>query len=110
MNYKDAINASQNWGARGFNSDGVAIVSVAHYGGKLVWITGWEGDWKKKWVPIPEDELFKLDRISFLPMGPKDDDLISVEMMSALEEIADEYEHEEEEKSNYFEPMGETYE
>ena len=44
-----------------------------------------------------------------MPGGPKPEEQITQEMLSALSEIADEYEYEEEEKADYFEPMGETY-
>jgi len=110
MNYKDAINASQIWAARGYDPDtSKAVVAVVHYGGKLMWLTGWDGNWVKDWKPIPEDEMHKLEGLDFSPTGPKPDDQIAEEIIETLSEIADEYEYEAEDKANYFEPMGETY-
>jgi len=107
VNYKEAINASQNWAARGYNEQGECEVAVAHYGDNLLWLTGWEGDWQKKWKEIPEDEIHKLEGFDFVPTGPKPEDQISREVLDALTEIADEYELEDELKADYFEPMGE---
>ena len=111
MNYVDAINASQIWAARGYDpTTNVCVVSVVHYGDELLWLTGWDGDWKKEWKPIPENELSKLDGLDFYPTGPKGEDQINEEVLTALSEIADEYDWEDEVKDDYFEPMGETYE
>jgi hypothetical protein len=110
MNYKDAINASQIWAARGYDpATNVCVVSVSHYGDKLMWRTGWKGDWKKEWEPIPKDKTSMLDGLDFYPTGPKPDDQINDEMLAALSEIADEYAWEDEVKDDYLEPMGETY-
>jgi hypothetical protein len=108
MNYKEAINASQIWAARGFDSKGEAVVSVAHYGDELRWLQGWKGDWKKTWEPIPEDKMHMLEDLEFRPYGAKPADQIEAEVLAALSEIADEYEHEQEDAANYFEPMGEV--
>ncbi len=111
MDYKEAINASQIWAARGYDREsGECVVSVSHYGDELRWLEGWGGNWKKTWKPVPEDEMHKLDDLEFRPYGAKDDDQIAQEMLDALSEIADEYEHEKEVGADYFEPMGETYE
>lgn len=111
MNYKDAINASQIWAARGYDPDtNVCVVAVSHYDDRLMWLTGWKGDWKKAWAPVPEKELPLLDRLDFYPTGSKSDDQINDEMLSALSEIADEYAWQDNARDDYFEPMGETYE
>lgn len=111
MDYKEAINASQTWAARGYDrKTGEVVVAVAFYGEELRWLEGWGGNWQKAWKPVPEDELHKLDDLEFRPYGTKDDDQISREMLDALSEIADEYELEAELRDDYFEPMGETYE
>ena len=110
MNYKEAINASQIWAARGFDDKGEPVISVAHYGDELRWLEGWGGNWKKVWEPVPEDKIHLLDTLTFQPYGAKPDDQIEAEMLAALSEIADEYEIEDEDEANYFEPMGEILE
>lgn len=107
MNYKEAINASQVWAARGYNKQGECEVSVALYGDQLVWLTGWGGNWVKEWKPLPDDQIDKLADYSFVPTGPKPEEQITGEMLAALSEIADEYELEDELAGDYFEPMGE---
>ena len=115
MNYKDAINESQIWSAAGYDpTTNQKVVAVAHYGDQLMWLTGWGGDWKKEWKPVPEDELHKLEGLDFYPTGPKPEDQITDEIVSALSEIGEEYEWlEEMQKSGrdgfLIEPMGETY-
>ena len=110
MNYKDAINASQIWAARGYDTaTNVCVVSVCHYDDKLMWLTGWGGDWKKEWKVIPDEEMSKLGSLDFYPTGPKTDDEINDEMLTALSEIADEYAWQDEAKDDYLEPMGETH-
>lgn len=112
MDFKEAINASQIWAARGYDpTTNVCVVSVAHYGDQLIWLTGWKGDWKKKWVPIPEGEegLDMLNGLDFYPTGAKPEDQINDEVLAALSEIAEEYEWQDEVKDDYLEPMGETY-
>jgi len=110
MNYKDAINASQIWAARGYDpATNVCVVSVCLYGDELMWLTGWGGDWKKEWKKIPEAEIPKLSAFDFYPTGSKSDDQINDEMLSALSEIADDYAWQDEVKDDYFEPMSETY-
>ena len=119
MNYKDAINVSQIWAARGYTNLGECVVSVSFYDNQLMWRTGWGGDWAMTWKPVPEDELFKLDELTFRPTGqkPKDqlseeilanfddanDATLTAEMQAAMEEIAGEYELETELRDNYFE-------
>ena len=84
MNIHEAIKASQIHAARGYDAD-KPVVSVAHYGGKLV-MNGWKGDWKK-WVPIPEDVLQEMEALNFRPSGPRPSDDIADEIMDALTEI-----------------------
>jgi len=111
VDYKEAVNSSQIWSARGYDpATGECVVSVAHYGGCMRWLEGWGGNWKKKWTPIPEDEKHKLVGLEFRPYGAKPDDQIAEEVLAALSEIADEYEHQKDVGDDYFEPMGETYE
>lgn len=129
MNYKEAINASQIWAARGYDQTKTCVVSVCFYGGKLMWLEGWKGNWSKKWEEVPEEKLPKLDDLNFFPTGPKPDEQIAAELLDALggsapetsgpdeeelqkalTEIADEYEWEKEVGDDYFSPMGETYE
>jgi hypothetical protein len=129
VNYKEAINASQIWSARGYDKTKTCVVAVAHYGGKLMWLEGWKGNWSKTWKPVPDDKLATLEELNFFPTGPKPDEQIAaelldalggpgpegrtldeVEMQKALTEIADEYEYEKEVGDDYFSPMGETYE
>lgn len=125
MNYKEAINASQVWAARGYDQTKVCVVSVCFYGEKLMWLEGWKGNWSKKWEVIPEDKLSKLDDLNFFPTGRKPDEQIAaelldaigsaatttptdeVEMQKALTEIADEYEYEKAVGDDYFSPIGE---
>lgn len=134
MNYKQAINASQIWAARGYDHDNVCVVAVCVYGGKTLWLTGFGGNWSKKWEPVedPEDEdqtrenFEKLEALRFVPTGPKPDEQVAAElldilgdgtadapvsdeMQEALAEIADEYEWADELRDDYFEPMGESY-
>lgn len=125
MNYKEAINASQIWAARGYNDMGKCEVSVCHYGGKLMWLEGWGGNWVKKWKEIPEDKIPMLLPLRFTPTGPRPDDVVAEELLGAFDdeatddplddemqeamaEIADLYELEEEDSANFFEPMGEA--
>lgn len=138
MNYKEAINASQNWAARGYNQAGICEVAICHYGGKLMWLPGFGGNWAKDWEPFEEgvepeklkERLDSLAALNFYPTGPKPEEQVQwellealsdekatdktgvtdEEMRQALEEIADEYEWADEMKDDYFEPMGETYE
>lgn len=128
MNYKDAINASQIWAARGYDKEGICVVAVCVYGneGETLWLTGFEGNWEKKWKPIPDDAAPILATLRFVPTGPKPDDQIAAELLDvlsagpqeaplsdemreALAEIADEYEWADELKDSYHEPMGESY-
>ena len=136
MNYKEAINASQIWAARGYDEKNVCVVSVCFYGEKTLWLTGFGGNWTKKWAPLDEadtpeeleERYAKLRDLRFAPTGPKPDDQIAAELLdvlggvstaetpvteeqrAALEEIADDYAWADENKDDYFEPMGETYE
>ena len=66
----DALNQSRIQAARGFDKDGKCVVSVANYGGQLVWMTGWGGNWVNDWKPIPSDEMPKLEPLEFRPSGP----------------------------------------
>ena len=107
MTYKEAINASQIWAARGFNEKGEAVVSVAYYGDELRWLEGWGGNWAKSWKPVPEEDLHKLDKLVFHPYGAKPDDQIHEEMLASLGVIYDGYERDDADKENSFEPFGE---
>lgn len=131
MNYKEAINASQIWAARGYDESKTCVVAVCFYGDKLMWLEGWKGNWVKTWEPVPEDKLSKLEdpSLDFRPFGRKPDDQLAAElleavggpsetsattisdeeMQKALTEIADEYEYEDFAGDDYFTPMGETY-
>jgi len=110
LNYKDAVNASQIWAARGYDPEtSTCVVSVVYYGDKLMWLTGWGGDWKKKWEEIPEKDLHMLEGLDFRPTGPRPDDEINDDLLAALSDIADEYEWEADVGEDYLEPMGETY-
>jgi len=133
MNYRDAINASQIWAARGYDEKNVCVVSICHYGDKLMWLTGFGGNWVKEWKPLEEgvekeeleERYAKLKNLRFAPTGPKPEDQIQAELMdslsndeeplddemkAAMAEIYDDYEYADENKDDYFEPMGETYE
>jgi len=125
MNYSDAINASQIWAARGYDEKNICVVSVCHYGGKLMWLTGFGGNWTKTWEEMPEEANAQLEGLRFAPTGRKPDDQINAELLellgddqtpldeetaAAMAEIADEYDYADEVKDDYFEPMGETYE
>lgn len=125
MNYKEAINASQIWGARGYNEMGVCVVAICLYDDVVMWLPGFDGNWAKDWEELPEDGESKLVGLKFAPTGRKPDDQIAAELLSilggeqeaplnkemreALEEIADEYEYLDEAGEDYFMPMGESY-
>lgn len=103
MTLEDAINTSQVHAARGYNEEDECVVSVAYYGGELLWLTGFGGNWAKKWEKVPEEERSNLDRLNFRPTGPKPEDQIEKEVIDALTEI---YEMDDE-KDNMFDPIGE---
>lgn len=71
MNVEDALGSSLVRAARGFDKDGKCVVSVASYGGGLVWMTGWGGVWSNKWEAVPDGDRSKLDGLDFLPTGPR---------------------------------------
>jgi hypothetical protein len=102
MTLEDAINASQIHAARGYTEDDQCVVSLAYYGDKLLWLTGFGGNWAKGWKPVdeaPQEEQDKLKGLDFRPTGPKPEDQIEREVIDALTEM-----HEDEDD---FEPIGE---
>lgn len=99
MTLEGAINASQIHAARGYTEEGECVVSLAYYGDKLLWLTGFEGNWAKGWKPVPDDERHRLEGLKFKPTGPKPEDQIEREVIDAITEI-----HEDEDE---FEPIGE---
>lgn len=66
----DALNQSRIQAARGYDKDGKCVVSVALYGGQLMWMTGWGGSWVNEWKTVPSDSMGKLDGLDFRPSGP----------------------------------------
>jgi len=70
MLLNEALNQSRIQAARGYTEEGKCVVSVANYGGQLVWMTGWGGNWVNEWKPVPAEELSKLDPLDFRPTGP----------------------------------------
>jgi len=128
MNYKEAINASQIWAARGYDDTGVCVVTICFYDGKTMWRPGFGGNWAKNWEGLPEDGPAKIAHLRFAPTGPKPDEQVQAElldilgnddaasykvsddeMQAALAEIGEEYEWADELRDDYHEPMGETY-
>ena len=87
MKLNDAINASQIMACRGFDELGKCLVSVAYYGGRYVWMTGWGGNWTNEWKPVPPDEMKKLDPLDFQPTGPRPAEPIDDEMQAIYAEI-----------------------
>lgn len=70
MQLDEALEQSRIQAARGFDSTGACVVSVAFYGGQLMWMTGWGGSWVNTWEPVPADQMSKLDGLDFVPTGP----------------------------------------
>lgn len=70
MTLEEALAASRVQAARGYDADNKCVVSVANYGGELLWLTGWGGSWAPEWVTIPEDGLGKLKPLDFKPTNP----------------------------------------
>lgn len=99
MNLEDAVNASQNWSARGFDDLGNCVASVAYYGDRLVWLKGFGGNWTKSWAPLEEADRLLVRDLNFVPFGPKPEDQIEQEVLDAITAI-----HEDKDD---FEPMGE---
>lgn len=99
MTLEEAINVSQIHAARGYTEKGECIVSVAFYGQKLVWLTGFGGEWAKKWKPVDEEERKKIEGLNFKPTGPKPEEQIEQEVIDAITEIV--------EDEDDFEPIGE---
>ena len=102
MKMRDAIAASQISAARGYDKDNKCVVSVAHYGGGLMWLTGWGGNWAKTWAKPKEEDLPKLEVLTFKPSGPKPEALLEDEITAALTEI-NEADHE-----DNIDPIGEA--
>jgi len=97
MTLDEALRASSVAAARGFK-DGKAVVSVAYYGGRLVWLTGWGGNWATEWKPVPKDEIKpKLDPLDFQPTGARQRDAYEAVLAEIFDEDFDE-----------FEPLGDT--
>ena len=91
MLLNDALNQSRIQAARGFDAASNCVVSVASYGGQLMWMTGWNGNWVNDWLPIPSGDMSKLDGLDFRPTGPPppmDDHDLLVEIYSEIEDIA----------------------
>lgn len=103
MTLEDAINTSQVHAARGYNENDECVVSVAYYGGELLWLTGFDGNWAKDWKEIPVEDKHMLDGLNFRPTGPKPEEQIEKEVIDALTEI---YEMDDE-SDNMFDPIGE---
>jgi len=70
MLLEEALNASQIHAARGYDTTGKCVVSVANYGGQLMWMPGWGGNWSNAWVEVPADDMEKLKPLDFKPTGP----------------------------------------
>lgn len=100
MTLDEAINASQISAARGFDSNKVCVASVAFYGDKLVWLSGFGGDWSKNWKEVGPSDRARLETLDFKPTGPKPEEQIEREVIAAITAI-----HEDEDE---FEPMGES--
>ena len=70
MTLTEALSASRLLAARGFDANGVCVVSVADYGGTILWMEGWDGNWTNVWTEIAADRRSKLDALDFRPTGP----------------------------------------
>ena len=99
MTPEEAINTSQIHAARGYTENDDCVVSLAFYGDKLLWLTGFDGNWSKDWKAVPDNEREKLEGLTFKPTGPKPEDQIEREVINAITEI-----YEDDDK---FEPIGE---
>lgn len=75
------------------------MASVAYYGERLVWRSGFDGNWAKSWQPVSDDDRKLLSELDFQPSGPKPEEQIEEEVLRAITEI-----HED---TDDFEPMGE---
>lgn len=91
MNLDEALRSSSVAAARGYDESGKCVVSVAYYGGHLVWLTGWGGAWAKKWEPIPEDKKSKLDALEFRPTGARQRDAYEAVLAEIFDEDFDEF-------------------
>ena len=100
MTLEEAINASQINAARGYDANDECVVSVAYYGDKLIWLTGFGGDWAKKWEGVKPEERKRLIGLTFKPTGPKPEEQIEREVIAAITEII--------EDEDDFQPMGDT--
>ena len=83
MTLKEAINASEIWSARGYNSKGECVCSVAFYGGRLVMLAGFDGNWASKWESVDDDDE-RLEGLVYRPTGPKPDHELDDEIMNML--------------------------
>lgn len=92
MNLREAIDTSRVLAARGYTPEGQCVVSVADYGGQLIWLTGFKGVWATEWQPIPPEELPNLDKLDFRPTNPPP---VPTAYASVLNEIARELEQDE---------------
>ena len=100
MELKEAINASQNWSARGFDDTDTCVVSLAYYGDQLLWLKGFGGNWSKDWAPVEDEDYKLLDPLNFIPSGPKPEEQIEQEVLDAITSMhQDDFDD--------FEPMGE---
>lgn len=89
MTLEQALESSSITAARGYDQSGQCVVSLAKYGGHLMWLKGFGGNWAKSWEIINPEEQSLLDDLSFSPFGPKDQDEIDDEIATALHEIHD---------------------
>ena len=92
MTLDEALRGSSVAAARGYNEEGKCVVSVAYYGGELVWLTGWGGAWAKKWEAIPEGSKNpKLDGLDFRPTGARQRDAYEGVLAEIFDEDFDEF-------------------
>lgn len=100
MKLEDAVNASQIWAARGYDENGKCVVSIAYYGEKLMWLTGFGGNWAKGWEVMSDEDKESIKNLDFRPFGAKPEDQIEEEIKEAITEIIKD--------EDDFEPIGEA--